>query len=129
MPRIRPHWALAAGLSAAAGLMAQPVDFVRDIQPILAASCQGCHGEKSQMGQLRLDSKAAAARTLMAGKSAASTLYQRVAGTSDQARMPMGGKPLPADQIALIKRWIDEGAEWPDVIGAKSAEIQKHWAF
>src|SRR5215217_1461728 len=72
------------------------VDFVRDIQPILATSCQGCHGEKSQMGQLRLDSKTAAARTVIAGKSGASTLYQRVAGTSDQARMPMGGRPLPA---------------------------------
>src|SRR6187431_2449864 len=121
MPRIRPHWALAVGLS----LMAQPrVDFARDIQPILAASCQGCHGEKSQMGQLRLDSKAAALRTITSG-----TLYQRVAGTSDQARMPMGAKPLPADQIALIKRWVDEGAEWPDAIGAKSADIQKHWAF
>ncbi|MEO6760021.1 MAG: DUF1549 domain-containing protein, partial [Saprospiraceae bacterium] len=121
MPRIRPYWALAAGLS----LLGQPrVDFARDIQPILSTSCQGCHGEKAQMGQLRLDSKTAALRTITSG-----TLYQRVAGTSDQARMPMGAKPLPADQIALIKRWIDEGAEWPDAIGAKSAEIKKHWAF
>ena len=46
---------------------------------------------------------------MIPGKSAESTLYQRVAGTSDQARMPMGGKPLAAEQIALIKRWIDEG--------------------
>ena len=130
---LRPSWVLAAGVSAAIGILAQSpsprVDFARDVQPILTASCQGCHGPKAQMGQLRLDAKASAARTFKAGKSAESSLYQRVAGTSDQARMPMGGKPLPAEQIAIIKRWIDEGAEWPDTVGAKSAEIAKHWAF
>ena len=133
MLSLRPSWALAAGVSAAIGILAQPpatrVDFARDVQPILTASCQGCHGPKAQMGQLRLDAKASAARTFKAGQSAESSLYQRVAGTSDQARMPMGAKPLPAEQIAIIKRWIDEGAEWPDTIGAKSAEIKKHWAF
>jgi mono/diheme cytochrome c family protein len=139
MPRIRPHWVLAAGVSAAVGILAQTseprVDFAREIQPILAASCQGCHGPKAQMGQLRLDAKASAFtgglshKVIVAGNSAESTLYQRVAGTSDQARMPMGGKPLTPAQIALIKRWIDEGAEWPDTVGAKSAEIQKHWAY
>ena len=115
------------------GILAQNapprVDFVRDIQPILVASCQGCHGAKAQMGQLRLDAKAPASRTFKAGNAAESHLYQRVAGTSDQARMPMGGKPLPADQIAVIKRWIDEGADWPDAVGPIDAGIQKHWAF
>ena len=115
------------------GILAQHapprVDFVRDIQPILVASCQGCHGAKAQMGQLRLDAKAPASRTFKAGNAAESHLYQRVAGTSDQARMPMGGKPLPADQIAVIKRWIDEGADWPDAVGTIDAGIQKHWAF
>ena len=81
------------------------------------------------MGQLRLDAKAPASRTFKAGNAAESHLYQRVAGTSDQARMPMGGKPLPADQIAVIKRWIDEGADWPDAVGTIDAGIQKHWAF
>ena len=133
MLRIRPHWAMAIVMPVAIGILAQPaaprVDFTRDIQPILAASCQNCHGAKSQMGQLRLDSKALAQRTIHTGNSAESSLYQRVAGTSEQARMPMGAKPLPAEQIALIKRWIDEGAEWPDAVSAKGAEIQKHWAF
>ncbi|MBL8235805.1 MAG: PSD1 domain-containing protein [Bryobacterales bacterium] len=129
---IRPIWAVTLVLSAA-GVLAQPatprVDFVRDIQPILQASCQGCHGAKAQMGQLRLDAKNTAQRTFKPGNSAESSLYQRVAGTSDQARMPMGAKPLPVEQIGLIKRWIDEGAEWPDAVSVKGAEIQKHWAF
>jgi len=129
---------LTAGVSLSFGLLAQAperVDFVKDIQPILQASCQGCHGAKAQMGQLRLDAKQAAFtgglshKVIVAGKSAESTLYQRVAGTSDQARMPMGAKPLPAEQIRLIQRWIDEGAEWPESVGAKAVEIQKHWAY
>ncbi len=141
MLRTRWYRIAAAGVAAGlgAGMLAQTssprVDFAREVQPILAASCQGCHGPKAQMGQLRLDAKASAFtgglshKVIVAGKSAESTLYQRIAGTSDQARMPMGGKPLGAEQIAIIKRWIDEGAEWPDSVGAKSAEIQRHWAF
>ena len=90
------------GCSVLAQTATPRVDFARDVEPILASSCQGCHGAKMQMGQLRLDSKVLALRTITAGKSAESTLYQRVAGTSQQARMPMGGKPLAADQIVLI---------------------------
>jgi len=106
-------------------------DFVKDIQPILERSCANCHGAKMQLGNLRLDAKASAlnGKVVVPGKSAESTLYQRVAGLGDQARMPMGGKPLDAAQIALLKTWIDQGAAWPEGAGAVSAEVKKHWAF
>ena len=71
------------------------------------------------MGQLRLDSKPAAFRggvsknTLVPGKPDESELYRRVSASSSQARMPMGGE-LAANEIELIRRWIEEGAEWPD---------------
>ena len=110
----------------------QKVDFVRDIQPIFAASCAGCHGEKKQSGGLRLDSKAIAlAKAIKPGNAAESELYRRVAGLSDQARMPMGGKPLSSNQIELIKRWINEGTTWPDEsqISNSKSQIQTHWAF
>jgi hypothetical protein len=94
-------------------------DYTHDIQPIFAQSCYGCHGPKVQMGGLRLDVKSAAARVLN------STLLNRISGVGDQARMPMGGKPLPAGQIAAIKAWIDNGAPWPD----DSAGSKPHWAF
>ena len=106
-----------------------PADFQRDVQPIFEKSCFSCHGEKLQMGGLRLDSAALAAKTIQPGKSADSTLYQRVAGLGEQARMPMGGKPLDAAQIAAIKAWIDEGAKWPESAAAKPVEIKKHWAY
>jgi len=111
---------------APSSLLSAPVDFVRDVQPILQKSCAGCHGEKSQMASLRLDSRVAASKTIVAGKSAESALYQRVAGIGDQARMPMGGKPLSAVEIATIKRWIDEGAVWPDTAAGGDAPVKKH---
>src|SRR5437867_5625782 len=43
--------------------------------------------------------------------------------------MPMGAKPLPDDQIELIRLWIDQGADWPETDTAKPAQVKKHWAF
>ena len=94
-------------------------DYARDIQPIFARSCYGCHGPKAQMGGLRLDKKSVASRVLN------DTLLNRISSTGDQARMPMGGKPLPAEEIATIKRWIGSGAAWPD----DSTDAKPHWGF
>jgi hypothetical protein len=101
-------------------LQAQPPD----VRPIFEKSCYACHGPKLQSADLRLDQKPE--KVIVPGDSANSILYQRVAGIGDQARMPMGGKPLDPAQIAIIKSWIDKGAEWPAVISQTSA---KHWAF
>ncbi|HZN11512.1 MAG TPA: DUF1549 domain-containing protein, partial [Blastocatellia bacterium] len=109
---------------------AAKVDFVKQIEPIFVSACQSCHGPQKQMAGLRLDSKKLAlAKVIVPGKAAESALYQRVAGLGDQARMPMGGPPLDAAQIALIKDWIDQGAEWPEGDGAATADVKKHWAY
>ncbi len=116
-------------------LPAQTIDFVRDVQPILKRSCNGCHGPALQSGGLRLDGKEATFRggvsgaAVKAGNAKDSVLYQRVMGLGEQARMPMGAKPLPVEQLQILERWISEGAVWPDGVGAASAEIKKHWAF
>jgi mono/diheme cytochrome c family protein len=117
--------------SAAARLGPQSkVNFAREIQPIFQASCYGCHGPARQMAGLRLDSKKSAmAKVIVPGKSADSSLYQRVAGVGDQARMPMKGDALKPEQIALIRKWIDEGADWPEVEAAKKGDAPKHWSF
>jgi hypothetical protein len=96
---------------------ASAVDFANDVQPIFEKSCYACHGAKQQMGGLRLDSKTTALAVIQPGKPDDSTLYRRVAGIGDQARMPMGGKPLLPSQIAVIRKWIE------------TAEVKKHWAF
>jgi mono/diheme cytochrome c family protein len=105
------------------------VDFVRDVQPIFTRSCVACHGPNTQMAGLRLDAKQSVfAKVVVAGNSAESALYRRVAGIGDVARMPMGGR-LADDQIATLKAWIEQGAEWPDSVGVKVAATKIHWAF
>ena len=55
---------------------------------------------------------------IIPGNSEASVLYQRISGSKSGPRMPPSG-PLPAEQIALVKSWIDEGVEWPDAFSGE----------
>jgi len=111
------------------------VAFERDIQPILAQHCYGCHGPSAQLSGLRLDLKQSAlaggslGKDILPGKPYESPLYARVAGLGGVDRMPMGQKPLPDAQIELIRLWIEQGADWPDRGAAKPADVKKHWAF
>jgi len=108
---------------------AEKIDFVRDVQPIFTRSCVACHGPNTQMAGLRLDAKQSVlAKVVVPGNAPASALYRRVAGIGDVARMPMGGR-LADDQIATLKAWIEQGAQWPDEIGAKITATKTHWAF
>src|SRR5690242_277592 len=72
------------------------IDFVKDVRPVLAASCYSCHGDKKHKGDLRLDRKASALRgqIIVPGKSADSPLIQRVAGLDPDAKMPPKGPGL-----------------------------------
>src|SRR5438876_282247 len=118
-----------------AGAAPAQVSFQRDIQPIFEKYCVGCHGEGVQSNGLRLDSKQPAfaggtsGSPIKPGNAAESALFRRVAGIGDAARMPFRSKPLDAAQIALIRAWIDQGAEWPDTLTKESAGAVKHWAF
>jgi mono/diheme cytochrome c family protein len=118
------------------------VDFRRDIEPILRSNCYQCHGAKKASAQLRLDDKALAMKggisgaAVIPGNSRDSRLMKRILGEGDEARMPMGGDPLKADQIELISRWINEGAVWPENPQATissgrnpQSELPQHWAF
>lgn len=121
---IRTSLALAAlsVLALPAGA-AEKVDFARDIRPILSDKCFKCHGPGTQKAKLRLDDRASAIKkgAVAPGKHADSTLIERILlEDSDEGRMPPPGTAdrLTADQIAKLKKWIDEGAEFPP-----------HWAF
>jgi hypothetical protein len=101
---------------------AQPVDFNRDIRPILSDTCFKCHGpdEKQRMANLRLDDTEGlfvdrgGYRIIVPGNAAQSKLYQRITSTDDSFRMPptYSGRSLTAKQIELMKEWIDQGAKW-----------------
>src|SRR5947208_7811947 len=97
---------------------AQPVDYLREVKPILAGSCYTCHGAIKQKGGLRLDSVALMKEggdhgSVVAGKE--SLILKHLVGAPGFRRMPPKdeGEALKAAQIALIKRWIEQGAVGP----------------
>jgi ankyrin repeat protein len=95
------------------------VDFAKDVQPLLRQNCVGCHGPMKQSGGMRLDRKSSAmkplSRRIVPGSSANSFVYHRVIGTEFGTQMPPTGDLRP-EEIATIKNWIDQGAEWPDAL-------------
>lgn len=122
----------------AAAVAARPVDFTREVGPILAAKCQGCHGAAQQLSGLRLDSRAAALTggysgpAIVPGKSGESKLILMATGAKKGVLMPPGGQPLSPAQVATLKAWIDEGAHWPDngiASKALTRQAPAHWSF
>ena len=105
-----------------------PLDFNRDIRPILSENCFACHGPdaKQRQADLRLDTKAGAFSSpngypvIIPGNPEESELYLRITSDDTGYRMPPEafGKTLTAQQIKSLNRWIKDGAEW-----------QEHWAF
>jgi len=96
------------------------VDFAKDVQPIFRQSCVGCHGSSQQMAGFRLDRRRDAMRggtiaVIGPGNSDGSRLYQRLIGSQFGTQMPPTGA-LSADKVAVIKAWIDQGADWPDAL-------------
>src|SRR5207237_8378368 len=108
----------------------------KDIEPIFKETCYECHGPEKQKGGLRLDQKAAALKggdsgpLFNIGKSAESLVIKAVTGTQpDVDRMPKKKDPLTTEQLALLRAWIDQGADWPDSLAGKGKDWREHWAF
>jgi hypothetical protein len=100
----------------------EPVDFTRDVLPILSDNCFFCHGpdEKARKAKLRFDTKEGAFRVrdgeavIIPGKSRESELVRRITAEDDDEKMPppKSARKLTAKQIDTLKRWIDQGAKW-----------------
>ena len=107
--------------------IAPGVDFARDVHPILREQCFGCHGPSQQSRGLRLDRRSMAMpnrvganrATIIPGNSAASPLFLKLTGKAPGAQMPPTG-PLRAEQIQVIRAWIDQGADWPDALAGEA---------
>jgi len=84
------------------------VSYVKDVQPVLEARCVVCHQAEGGQGGVSLDSRAAMEAVVVPGKPEASRLFQQISG--DKPAMPKIGGPLEPEQVALIERWIAEGA-------------------
>ncbi len=104
----------------------EPVDFTREVQPLLAERCLRCHGMDKHENEVRLDQRESLLRerdgwaVVVPGSLAGSELWYRVAEADEDERMPPAdsGPPLTAEQKDLLRRWIEEGAEW-----------KEHWSF
>ncbi|HEX7447138.1 MAG TPA: PSD1 and planctomycete cytochrome C domain-containing protein [Pirellulales bacterium] len=124
-----PAVALAVlSVGAAAVAAEEPVDFARDVRPIISAACFKCHGpdEKERKADLRLDTQEGALADLgghaavVPGQPEQSEAVRRMLSTDADEHMPPAdsGKTVTPEQVALVRRWISEGAKWSG-----------HWAF
>ena len=101
---------------------AAPLDFARDIRPLLSDACYNCHGPdaKARKGDLRLDDRAAA---LGAGVLADGEMLRRLTSTDPDERMPPpeSNRVLSDENRTKLKQWLEAGAAWPS--------DHRHWAF
>src|SRR5215472_15187418 len=116
-------------LGAVAGLAAEkPVDFDRDVRPILSDKCFACHGpdDRRRMANLRLDTQdglfadRGSYRIVAPSDLAKSRIVARIGAANPASRMPppQAGTTLTEAQVATIRQWIEQGAHW-----------ERHWAF
>jgi hypothetical protein len=109
--------------------VATSVDFNREILPILSDNCFACHGpdEEERKARLRLDRhedviavNSYGEQAVAPGDPEASLVIERIMATSPREIMPppATGKVLSAEQIDILRRWVEEGAHW-----------QEHWSF
>ena len=128
-----PFFAFVVLLCVIGGLVtcesAEPVDFNRQVRPLLSNNCLACHGfdEGSRTTELRLDTREGALADLggyaavVPGKPEESKLLDRIRGLDGVELMPPSDshkKPLTQEAIATIRQWIAEGAQWGE-----------HWSF
>ncbi|MEZ0385682.1 MAG: DUF1549 domain-containing protein, partial [Verrucomicrobium sp.] len=135
----RSRWRLApfALLLLASSLtMAAPVDFTRDVQPLLKEHCLSCHGPEKQRGGFRVDSRAAAFKggdehgaALVPGKSQSSPLFQLASGTNKDLKMPPKGPGLSQAELDILRAWIDAGAVWPEDGKETADPVRTHWSY
>ncbi len=103
----------------------EPVQFARDIQPLLAKHCLLCHGPDEAEGGLQLHAREAALveldsgeHAIVPGKAEESELLSRITSDDPEVRMPPEGDALKPEEIAALRAWISQGAKW-----------EVHWAY
>ena len=105
-----------------------PIEYNRDVRPILSDRCYQCHGPDAarRKADLRLDDETSAKAprdggpAIVPGERDGSELYRRITAKDATERMPpaKSGKSLTSGEIEMLGRWIDQGAKW-----------QPHWSF
>lgn len=128
-PQPTPYYSLLLSVTFSIGVRAaDEIDFNRDIRPLISSNCIACHGpdEAERAADLRLDTAAGSREDLggyaaiVPGDADASEMFYRITTDDEDDKMPPKGKGrrFNAEEIALLKRWIEQGAEYA-----------KHWSY
>jgi hypothetical protein len=113
------------------------IDFAQQIKPLFERSCAVCHSGKKPRGLFRVDGRdtvlrggASGAAAIVPGHSELSPLIDFVSGNVPDSEMPPKAQrtrfpALKADEIARLRAWIDQGANWPKDVLVSSPKIEK----
>jgi len=116
----RPPGTTVLSTAALADARSGPVDFASHVKPILASKCVMCHNQEAQPGKADLSSRTLAQRTgalglwIVPGKPDHSILLTKVSSAHAHVKaMPPVGEQITHDELAILRKWIAEGATWP----------------
>jgi hypothetical protein len=99
--------------------VARPVDFAKEIKPLLESSCIKCHAKGKAKGGLSLENRESFLKggetgpAVSVGHSGDSLIVEMVAGLDPEMMMPKKGSKWTPEQVGLLRAWIDQGAPWP----------------
>lgn len=121
-------------LTSNALMATEPVDYLKDIKPILKERCFACHGALKQEADLRLDTASLilqggdSGAAIEASNAARSLLIDRISAEDEADRMPPEGESLSPQQVDLLRTWINQGANAPKDEQPET-DPTKHWSF
>lgn len=101
------------------------IDFAHDVMPLLKARCAECHTNGKYKGSVSFDTREDLLKTKIVtpGKSTTGELVKRITSADPEVRMPPKGEALSAKEIALLKRWIDQGLPWEPGFSFKATKF------
>jgi len=106
------------------------VVFRRDVMPIFQKRCQSCHGAEDAKADFRIDDRETVLSYIKPGDLGGSSLWTDYL-TADpdaeesQVMPPVSEEPLTMAELATIRWWIEQGAQWPDSLGVPEDEGPK----
>src|SRR5438876_11007589 len=125
-------WATVTALAACAPSAAGDGGlFGKRVAPILEERCVVCHSGKAPKGGLSLTTAGGLRAggengpVVVAGKPGQSLLIRMVSGPA--AKMPRKGSKLTAGEVAILRKWIEEGAQWPRGITLAARKTEETW--
>jgi hypothetical protein len=113
----------------------QKINFAQQIKPLLERSCVACHSGEKPRGLFRIDGRDAILKGGASGDAAIVPRHSEKSSLIDHVSVPESEMPpravrerfpaLTTDEVALLRAWIDQGAEWPTGVLLTSPQIEK----